>query len=77
MFGDIFVEVIFDSTNNGGIKIEENDGKFYLTFDNGYHYNNMETIEISKEDSKIAQLSDADAETVILMYQNKQLGLAP
>lgn len=56
--------------NEFGIEINSEDGKYYLTYDEGEIVVKMVTIEISKEDAEKAQLSSNDAYQVILKYQN-------
>lgn len=53
-----------------GIDIEEEHGKYFLTYDSGEIVMKLETIEISQEDAVEAQISSQNAYAVILKYQN-------
>lgn len=53
-----------------GIIIRENDKKYYIQYDAGEFVDAVDTVEISKEGSEKAQLSEEDAYNVILQYQN-------
>jgi hypothetical protein len=53
-----------------GIDIHENNGQYFLTFDQGEIAVQMTTIEISKEDAEKAQQSANDAYQVIIKHQN-------
>lgn len=53
-----------------GIDIDEDAGKFFLTYDEGELIIKYITIEISEEDANEARKSSHDAYKVILKYQN-------
>jgi len=53
-----------------GIEINEKDGHYYLTYDEGEIAVQMTTIEVSKEDAEKAKQSENDAYQVIIKHQN-------
>lgn len=55
-----------------GIDINEENGRYYLTYDKGEIVVEMTTIEISKADAEKAQSSANEAYEVILKYQNAE-----
>ncbi|PFA69214.1 hypothetical protein CN378_04890 [Bacillus sp. AFS015802] len=52
-----------------GIVIHEKDGVYLFTTDSGGFVSRDITFEVSKEDAKIAQISEEEAYWVILKYE--------
>ncbi len=56
-----------------GIEINEENGKYFLEYDEGELVPKFRKIEISSEDAEKAQKSPKDAYDVIIAFQNKEL----
>ncbi len=66
------MEVIFTGYNT---EITKEGDKYFLTFDEGRHTIKYKTIEITKEESKIAQESAEGSYKVVIDFQNREQGL--
>lgn len=53
-----------------GIKLMENEGKFYLQYDAGTHMIKEKRIEITADEATICQCDAEEMYAVILNYQN-------
>lgn len=53
-----------------GIIITQHDEKYFIQYDAGELVDNIDTIEVSKEDAEKAQMGENEAYCVILQYQN-------
>ena len=63
------MNLIFDGY---GIEISEDNGRYYLNYDEGELVPQFRTIEISLEEAEKAKLSSKDAYEVIIAFQNKE-----
>ncbi|GMQ61000.1 hypothetical protein [Vallitalea maricola] len=63
------MKVIF---SDYGIDISEENGHYYITFDEGGFAIQMKTYEITKSDAEKAKLSANDSYQVVIKYQNKE-----
>lgn len=53
-----------------GIKLLENEGKFYLQYDAGAHMIREKRIEITSDEATICQYDGEEMYSIILQYQN-------
>ncbi|MFD1739543.1 hypothetical protein ACFSCX_23970 [Bacillus salitolerans] len=55
-----------------GIEISEEDGRYFLNFDEGELVPKLRTIEVTLEETKKGMLSPKDAYEVIIAFQNRE-----
>lgn len=57
-------------SEDDGIQLLENEGKFYLQYDAGAHMIKEKRIEITSDEAEICQYDREEMYNIILQYQN-------
>ena len=57
-------------SEDDGLKLLENQGKFYLQYDAGAHMEKEKRIEITSDEAELCQYDREEMYNMILQYQN-------
>lgn len=66
------MEIIFE---NYWMRISRTRDKYNIKYNSGDLMDSVREIEVSEEDALLAKQSDKDANSVIIKYQNIEMGL--
>lgn len=66
------MELLF---SNDWMQILKDEKNYFIQYNSGDHINSIRKVTVSKAEAEAAQHSEKDAESIIIKYQNIEMGL--